>query len=139
MESGFQYKVMINMKDCLNLLHLYLGCNIRVKIEGIWTNWTVLTGHYLDLIKSESCEAEAIELQLRHISSMTEEEGYMIENEMRTYSPKFNYPTGCTHFDNVDLHEISYLLTVLRKHSFDCDNLIQNGLAIEIETINNKQ
>lgn len=141
----------------MEYLNLYIGCDVarehsetrsdkffeHGKIVGVSAS-EVETGKTVAIIDVgldhfHEWYAEETKLALRKLSSMTEEEGYMIENEMRTYSPKFNYPAGCTHFDNVELHEISYLLTVLRKYSFDCDNLIENGLAIEIETINNKQ
>jgi hypothetical protein len=130
-------------KKIEDYLHLYLGCKVEYDGRiGVIHQYYLPAGKHMvgkvwvcsleeDGNREMSCSASADKCKpiLRPLTDMTEEE----LQQMKLI--------GWCHFDDEKIfvcevhsgyepHEMSSILNALRKNGFDCDNLIDSGLAI---------
>jgi hypothetical protein len=128
----------MNIKD---YLHLYLGCQIELK-DGI-----------IEKLKCVDCEVtlvnmgwgnaqeiETVKPILRPLSSMTAYEygKYNAKNEDGEVGQEFVGSEDETSTAFVYFSDMAVAINQLRKDGFDCDGLIEAGLAIDATKMLNK-
>lgn len=126
-------------KQLKDYLHLYLGCDLwtgtgRVKLIAIQaecipnTDFTVycLNGNIIHRCTMD----ENTKPLLRPLSSMTEEEGKILDAMAQQQHDNFTEIPNCKFFTGIRTKSADAFLYMLSR-SFDLFNLIPDGLAID--------
>lgn len=139
-------------KKIENYLHLYLWCDVEIQATGMEyishdTNLAILTGVYSKSVILKIGDDDGIDLGcddikpiLRPISDMTDEESNELEDAMwgnfqdAMLGDKESVLKMFINDSSQD--RPGYSITVkatnwLRKNGFDCDELIESGIAIK--------
>jgi hypothetical protein len=109
-------------------LHLYLGCEIRYhsRLSNTWGAWIKMTYSDLELAINHIGFGEKIELALRPLSDMTEEELSDIIATKEHFNRGYSVEEFIVGWKAFGAETFRYLIS---KH-FDLFGLIESGLAI---------
>ena len=130
------------MKELKDYLHLYLGCQFVMKINGT-ERLTAQMNFGADALNASLDSKEPITpiLILRPLSNMD-------AIERSKYEAKFKEGEWGTYFDadqcespkaHVPFSIMAEIINCLRKDEFDCDGLIAAGIAIDKTNLTTSQ
>lgn len=137
------------MKELKDYLPYYLGQQYRFKWGGDWSDWRILTGVQYDRRIEDGDKVEAIQLILRPLSDMTDEECLSVfalysdrswsdEGKIKDVRNLFDNNGYYNRVTNLSGMQWNKIINYLRRQGVDMEGLIEAGLAIDKTKISNK-